>query len=214
MPAYRFTENDVPEYLHMFSNSGPLTIKVRFTSKNDRGRKIAELRAEWTEIAKLFNEQSGQPFNSLRFDSYLCPISKTEVTPQKNLMVIHVGGTSLPSLDTGGIDAAKRSDFLDDYDADYVATCEISLLKDQADKSRVDFYCMVDELREICAINGKRIALCSVSDGTGSTEVVVFADLYDKVSELLRMNAPLFVTGTLETGTGEARLMAEEISLP
>jgi len=86
----------VPEYLGMFSNSGDVVIKVKFTDKRDKGRSVASVRAEWYELKKLFDPDSGEPYMSMYFDEYRCIISKIEIDPMKKVVVLSVGYTGLP----------------------------------------------------------------------------------------------------------------------
>ena len=85
-----------PEYLGMFSNSGDVVIKVKFTDKRDKGRSIASTRAEWHELKKLFHPDTDEPYLSMYFDEYRCIISKIEIDPTKKVVVISVGYTGLP----------------------------------------------------------------------------------------------------------------------
>jgi hypothetical protein len=89
--------SSVPEYLGMFSNSGDVVIKVKFTDKRDKSRSVASFRTEWHELMKLFHPDSGEPYVSMYFDEYRCIISKIEIDPTKKVVVISVGYTGLPS---------------------------------------------------------------------------------------------------------------------
>ena len=55
------------------------------------------------------------------------------------------------------------------------------------------------------------MAVINLEDLTGSTEVVLFPDLFTKVSPLLKSDEPLFVGGSVETGESSAKIIAKEI---
>ena len=70
---------------------------------------------------------------------------------------------------------------------------------------------MVAGLKELMTKKGDRMAFVTLEDLSGFVEMVVFPEVYQASSELLRSEAPLLVTGTLDVGEESCKLMAKEI---
>ena len=86
------------EYLELFSDTGHVVVKVKFTDNNDKGRSIREFNAQWSEMSKLIDPETQEPYREMLFDSYVCEISKIEINPKGNSIVIHAGSTGLPPI--------------------------------------------------------------------------------------------------------------------
>ncbi|NOY08987.1 MAG: DNA polymerase III subunit alpha [Spirochaetes bacterium] len=73
---------------------------------------------------------------------------------------------------------------------------------------------ILNETREIITKNGKRMAFAKVDDYTGSVEVVIFSDVFEKVSGLLVAENILAVNGRVDKSRGNPKIIAEEIMEP
>ncbi len=91
-------------------------------------------------------------------------------------------------------------------------TCTLQDLPAQADKSTVKIACMVEELKMKRTKRGDRMAVLTVEDLTGSTELIVFPDVFERTSGLLKGEEPLFVTGTAEISESSSKIIAQEIT--
>ncbi|HKI49136.1 MAG TPA: OB-fold nucleic acid binding domain-containing protein, partial [Desulfobacteria bacterium] len=58
---------------------------------------------------------------------------------------------------------------------------------------------------------GDKMAIMQLEDLTGSTEVVVFPDVFADAAPLLKGDEPLLVSGTVEIGDQSAKVIAKEI---
>lgn len=81
---------DQPEYLQLFSNEGPVTIRVKF---NDKLRAMPQLKMQWKEFQKLYDPETGGPYLYMFFDAHKCMIKRYELTPEKNMLTIVVKKT-------------------------------------------------------------------------------------------------------------------------
>lgn len=89
---------NIPEYLELFSDTGNVTVRVKFTDNNDKGRSIREFNVQWSEMVKLTAPETQEPYHKMLFDSYACEITKIEINPKRNSIVIHAGSTGLPPI--------------------------------------------------------------------------------------------------------------------
>ena len=92
-----------------------------------------------------------------------------------------------------------------------VGTCVIQELINQKDKSQVKIACVVEELKLKRTKRGDKMAVIRVEDLTGSTEVVIFPELFSKISPLLKNDDPLLISGSAEIGDNTAKIIAQEI---
>jgi DNA polymerase III subunit alpha len=58
---------------------------------------------------------------------------------------------------------------------------------------------------------GDKMAIVNVEDLTGSVQIVLFPDVFNRVSLLLKSDEPLLISGNVETGDTSAKLIAQEI---
>ncbi len=91
------------------------------------------------------------------------------------------------------------------------ATCSIQELPLQQDSSQVKIAGVVEELKIKRTKRGDKMAVLSLEDLTGSTEVILFPDTFNKASPLLKGDEPLFITGSAEIGDNSAKIIAQEI---
>jgi len=73
---------------------------------------------------------------------------------------------------------------------------------------------ILNDAREIITKNGKRMAFAKIDDYTGTVEVVIFSDVFEKVSDLLVAENILAVNGRVDKSRGNPKIIAEEIMEP
>ncbi len=75
--------------------------------------------------------------------------------------------------------------------------------------------CMLASVRATITKNGrsagKKMAMLTVEDLTGSCEAVVFAEVYEKVTELLRADQMVFLVGTVDRRRDRVSLIVQEV---
>jgi DNA polymerase-3 subunit alpha len=92
------------------------------------------------------------------------------------------------------------------------ATCSVDELSEQKDKSTVKIAGVVENLKMKRTRRGDRMAILNIEDLSGSTEVVVFPDVFSQTSPLLKCDDPLFIKGSAEIGDSSAKIIAQEIT--
>ncbi|MCJ7682896.1 MAG: DNA polymerase III subunit alpha, partial [Desulfobacteraceae bacterium] len=90
-------------------------------------------------------------------------------------------------------------------------SCLVHDLPAQKDKSQVKIAGIVESLKIKRTKRGDKMAVIHLEDLTGSTEVVIFPDLFAAVSPLLKGDEPLLITGGAEIGDSAAKILAKEI---
>jgi DNA polymerase-3 subunit alpha len=90
-------------------------------------------------------------------------------------------------------------------------TCAIQDLPGQRDKSQVKVAGVVEDLKIKRTKRGDKMAILNLEDLTGSAEVVLFPDVFTRTSPLLKSDEPLFINGSVETGEGAAKIIAQDI---
>ncbi len=90
-------------------------------------------------------------------------------------------------------------------------TCTVQELPSQKDKSQVKIACVVGNLKMKRTRRGDKMATMVVEDLTGSTLVIVFPDLFNRTSPLLKSDDPLLINGSVETGDTSAKIIAQDI---
>ncbi len=93
------------------------------------------------------------------------------------------------------------------------ASANTASLSEKEDKSEVKVCGIVASLTEKITKKGDRMAFALIEDQIGSVEVMVFPDVYGKVSEYLKSEEPLLVTGTVEIGEESCKIKATDITL-
>lgn len=76
----------VPEYLALFSNTGNITIQVRF---KDSDSSVSEQKMDVGEVQKLISLDGKSFISKMRFDDHLAEIEKMELFIPKNRIVLH-----------------------------------------------------------------------------------------------------------------------------
>lgn len=92
------------------------------------------------------------------------------------------------------------------------ATCSIDELSEQKDKGTVKIAGVVENLKMKRTKRGDKMAILNIEDLTGSTEVVVFPDVFSQTSPLLKCDDPLFIKGSAEIGDSSVKIIAQEIA--
>jgi DNA polymerase-3 subunit alpha len=94
---------------------------------------------------------------------------------------------------------------------DHVTTCVVQDLNEQKDKSQVKIAGVIESIKIKRTRRGDKMAILRVEDLTGSTEVVVFPDVFNKTSHLLKDDEPLLIQGSAEVSEQTAKILAQEI---
>ncbi len=94
---------------------------------------------------------------------------------------------------------------------DRIATCSIQDLSAQTDKAQVKLAGVVENLKIKRTKRGDKMAIISLEDLTGSTEVILFPDLFNATATLLKNDEPLLIVGSVEMGDNSAKIIAREI---
>jgi DNA polymerase-3 subunit alpha len=96
-------------------------------------------------------------------------------------------------------------------EAERYVTCHIQDLPNQKDKAQVKVAGVVGELRMKRTRKGDKMATIKLEDLTGSTEVIIFPDLFGQTGHLLKEDDPLLITGSAEINETTAKILATEI---
>ena len=91
------------------------------------------------------------------------------------------------------------------------STASTDKLKQVRSGSDVTLAGIVTQLRETMTKKGSRMAFMNLEDLKGGIEVIVFADTFSKVRELLKSDTPVLVTGKLEKDTSNSDGVAYKI---
>ena len=92
-----------------------------------------------------------------------------------------------------------------------LATCAIEGLTNLRDKSQVKVAGVIEQLKIKRTKRGDRMAILVLEDATGSTEVILFPDVFNSCSPLLKGDEPLLISGTAEVDGNSAKIIAQEI---
>jgi len=93
-----------------------------------------------------------------------------------------------------------------------IATCLIEGLTDLSDKSPVKVAGVIENLKLKRTRRGQKMATLTLEDQTGSTTVVLFPDIFNNYSPLLKSDEPLLVSGTAEVDDNNSgKIIAQKI---
>ncbi|RJR39832.1 MAG: DNA polymerase III subunit alpha [Desulfobacteraceae bacterium] len=92
------------------------------------------------------------------------------------------------------------------------ATCSIQNLSNLKDKSTVKLAGVIENLKLKRTKKGDKMAILNFEDQTGAVEVVVFPDVFNCCSPLLKSEEPLLIQGTAEVDENTAKIISHEIS--
>ena len=76
----------VPEYLALFSNTGNITIQVRF---KDSDSSVSDQKIDAGEIQKLISPDGKSFISKMRFDDHLAEIERIEMSISKSRIILH-----------------------------------------------------------------------------------------------------------------------------
>lgn len=79
-------------------------------------------------------------------------------------------------------------------------------------KKRVIIAGLIIENREMITKKGTRMAFAKVEDLTGTAELVIFPDTFEKCGALLKDERPLLIGGGLEINDGSAKIIVDNIA--
>jgi len=101
---------------------------------------------------------------------------------------------------------------LDRYAADLkgLATYAIQDLSNLKHKSSVTIAGVVENAKVKRTKRGEKMATITLEDATGSTEVILFPDVFNRVTPLLKSDEPVIVHGTAEVDENMAKVIAQE----
>jgi DNA polymerase-3 subunit alpha len=92
-----------------------------------------------------------------------------------------------------------------------IATCHLENLPRLSDKSKVKVAGMVENLKIKRTRRGDKMATLTLEDPTGSAQVILFPDVFNLYSLLLKGDEPLLIKGTAEVGDNSAKIITQEI---
>ncbi|MBN2033257.1 MAG: DNA polymerase III subunit alpha, partial [Deltaproteobacteria bacterium] len=90
-------------------------------------------------------------------------------------------------------------------------TSLIQDLTNTNDKTTVKVAGVIETLKIKKTKKGDRMAVLTLEDQTGSIEVVVFPETFNRYSPLLKSDEPLLVTGTAEVDESAVKIISQEI---
>jgi DNA polymerase III subunit alpha len=91
-------------------------------------------------------------------------------------------------------------------------TCLIQDVANLKDKTAVKVAGVIETLKIKRTKRGEKMALLTLEDQSGSIEVVVFPDAFERYSPLLKSDEPLLITGTAEVDDSTAKIISQEIN--
>lgn len=93
------------------------------------------------------------------------------------------------------------------------ATCSVQDLLGLKDKSQVSVAGIIENLKMKRTKRGDRMAILSLEDQTGSTQVILFPDVFNNYSQFLKGDAPLLISGVAEMDDNSSKIIAKGIDL-
>lgn len=94
-----------------------------------------------------------------------------------------------------------------------LTTCQAAELLDLGERREVKLCGIVTTMKEHLTKKGDRMAFVTLEDLSGSFEAMVPPQVFAVCHELLKMDAPLLVSGRLEVGEETCKIIASEIGL-
>ena len=92
-------------------------------------------------------------------------------------------------------------------------SCQIQDLHELQDKSSVKIAGVVEGVKIKRTKKGDKMANIVLEDMTGSIEVIIFPDLFNRVFRILKSEEPVIVKGTIEANETSMKLIAQDIAL-
>jgi len=100
----------------------------------------------------------------------------------------------------------KYEDILEVY-----TDSRIKNLKQKPNSSSVSIGGMVDKVKKLTTKRNQKMAILSLEDLTGRTEVILFSRLYKEVTGLIRPNFMIFIKGRVSYKRKQPQVIAEEV---
>ena len=103
---------------------------------------------------------------------------------------------------------------LDRYSVDLkgIAACALQDLSNLKHKSPVTIAGIVENAKVKRTKRGEKMATITLEDATGSTEVILFPDIFNRIGPLLKGDEPVVVHGTAEVDENVAKVIAQEVA--
>jgi DNA polymerase-3 subunit alpha len=102
---------------------------------------------------------------------------------------------------------------LDEFEGEVkrFATCSIQDLLRLEDKSQVKVAGIIENLKMKRTKKGDRMAILSLEDQTGATQVIIFPETFNTYSAFLRNDEPLLICGIAEVGDNSSKIVAKDL---
>jgi len=91
------------------------------------------------------------------------------------------------------------------------ATSTIQDLLGLKDRSQVKIAGVIEKIILKRTKKGEKMAILNLEDQTGSTQVILFPDIFNNYSPLLKGDEPLLISGTAEVDDNSSKIIAQEV---
>lgn len=91
------------------------------------------------------------------------------------------------------------------------SNAKTNTLMDKKSGSTVRLGGLISSLKEITTKKGDRMAFVTLEDLFGKVELIVFPESYKKSSELLKSDQPIFISGTVDVGEEQCKILIEDV---
>ncbi len=145
----------------------------------------------------LFGEQSGVVVSKLEYREAPEWEETERLRYEKDSVGFYITGHPL----------LRYTDVLKRY-----ANSDAGSLKELRDQSTARVGGMISSVKEINTRKGDRMAFATLEDLSGSVELVVFAEPFRLYGELIKGDAPIFVTGKLDIGEDQAKILVSNVA--
>ncbi len=162
--------------------------------------------------------------------------AKDQVTGQGNIFDL-LGGLPSSNADSKVFESAPRASHVADFpqpeklrlekellgfyvsdhplksvrqSAQILAPINLSQLSEQRDKARVSAVVMLSGIKPVTTKKGDRMAILQIEDLTGQAEAVVFPKAYERLNQLLVVDARLIIWGKVDRKDEQTQLIVED----
>jgi DNA polymerase-3 subunit alpha len=103
---------------------------------------------------------------------------------------------------------------LDRYERDLnnIGISTIDSLSELKDRSEVKVGGVISDLKIKRTKERKKMAIVNFEDRTGSVEILVFPDTFERLGHILKEDEPLVVSGIVDKGENSPKILANDIS--
>jgi len=91
------------------------------------------------------------------------------------------------------------------------ATCPLEDLSRLKDRSSVKVTGVIENLKIKRTKRGDKMAILTLEDSTGAAAIILFPDVFNTYSPLLKSDEPLLISGTAEIGDSAVKIIAQEL---